>query len=339
MKLGSLACVALVTSGAALMVACGGGPKLTPPPTATPTTVPTAEPTTPPLSSTCTLGDGDPWAPCDKTTATMFLDVQKAIDRVVKAHPSLFDMTEESGGSGTRQYKVRDPQGYTQAVLAQLRTAGFCADITPDLERIELKNSAALSETYAILLSGGYVRRDLGAYRETCTPADFPVNSPDIPPLGSGCGKPYPFPPGSPYLKMGCKINTHGAAYSVLDSTVQIVDASWCRTMMLYDIDGYDGRGFCPLRMKSGPEREACEAWVVGKALDTGRDGPTWINPQGEYCALPGTVPAGQVPESGCENDPGDAGQFDLRVYNNGAGTYTVGSPNVKRSCTILVDR
>jgi hypothetical protein len=352
MNLGSLSvkrsglCSAPASAGAiivgvALTVACGGGgpAAVVSTPTATPTTAATPGPTAPPsAAATCHLGDGDLYAPCSRTTATLANDVLAAIDLLVKQQPALFDLTQEAGGTGTRQYRLKDAQGYVQGVLANLRAAGFCADLTPDLQRIELKNSNDLSESYAIVLSGLYVRRDGGSYRESCTPADFPVNSADIPPLGSGCGKPYPFPPGSPYLKFGCKQNTHGVEYSVLDSTLQINDAAWCKTMMLSDIGGYDGRSFCPVRMKAGPEREACEAWVVGNALDTGRPGPTWTNPKGQYCAPPGTVPSGQLPASGCENNP-EAGQFDLRVYNNGAGVYTVSSPNVPHSCTVLADR
>ena len=40
-----------------------------------------------------------------------------------------------------------------------------------------------------------------------------------------------------------------------------------------------------------------------------------------------------------CAASTEPAGQFDLRVYNNGAGSYTVGSPNVKRSCIVIADR
>jgi hypothetical protein len=332
--------LSVVIAFAVLAVSCGGGPaSVGVTPTATPTTPPATEPTVAPVAAaTCQLGDGDPWAPCERTAPTLSADVLAAIDLLVKQQPALFDLAEESGGTGTKQYRVRDIQGYFRGVLANLRAAGFCADLTPDLGRIELKNSNDLSETYAILLSGGYVRRDAGFYRESCMPADFPTSNPEIPPLGSGCGKPYPFPPGSPYLKLGCKVNTKGAQYSVVDSTLQVVDSNWCRTMMMADIGGYDGRGFCPVRMSAGPERDACEAWVLGKALDTGRHGPTWTNPNGEYCAPPGSVSEGQTPASGCENDP-TAGQHDIRVYNNGKGTYTVSSPNVGRSCSVFVDR
>jgi hypothetical protein len=263
--------------------------------------------------------------------------VLAAIDKLVADQPALFNFADEYG-TGTRQYRVLDVQGYFQGVLENLRAAGFCADLTPDLTRIELKNTNDLSETYAIMLTSGYVRRDAKFYQESCTPADFPTTNPEIPPLGSGCGKPYPFPPGSPYLKMGCKENTHGPVYSVLDSTLQVNDANWCRNMMMQDIGGYDGRSFCPVRITQGPERIACESWVLGNALDTGRPGPTWTNPKGKYCAPPGTVPDGTLPEEGCENDP-SVGQHELRVYNNGSGTYTVSSPNVSHSCTVEIER
>jgi hypothetical protein len=48
-------------------------------------------------------------------------------------------------------------------------------------------------------------------------------------------------------------------------------DADYCRTV------GFtDGRRFCPVRPEGHPERFACEQMIAGKAVDTGRYGPTW---------------------------------------------------------------
>jgi hypothetical protein len=57
-----------------------------------------------------------------------------------------------------------------------------------------------------------------------------------------------------------------------LDSTPLVgPDADYCR------IVGFtDGRRFCPVRPEGHPERFACEQMISGKAVDTGRYGPTW---------------------------------------------------------------
>jgi hypothetical protein len=297
--------VFFVFAGLALALSCGGGPAAVPTPTpsstSVPTTVPAAEPTA--ASVSCHLGEGDPSAACSRTIPTMSKDVQRAIDLLVLEHPEIFDLTVENG-VGTRQFLVKDNKAYYAGVLANLRNAGFCADYAPDLEKIELKYTNDYSETYAIQLSGGYVRRDAGYYRETCTPAEFPVSHPDVPPIGSGCGKPYP--PG--LQRFGVKVNVKGKDYSVLDSTPQVVNSVYCAS-----IGFTDGRTICPLRTVGAPDREACENWRTGIAKDTGRPGPTWAKEDGGYCT---------GPESGCQNDP--ANQYELLVYNNGVGWYTV---------------
>ena len=51
----------------------------------------------------------------------------------------------------------------------------------------------------------GFMRTN-GIYRETCTPASFPVDRGDLPPAGSGCGAPYP----PPITRMNCKLHLIG---------------------------------------------------------------------------------------------------------------------------------
>ena len=61
------------------------------------------------------------------------------------------------------------------------------------------------------------------------------------------------------------------------------------------------------MRPEGHPEREACEAWAVGTALDTGRPGPTWRR-GGSFCT---------GPASGCENHPEN--QYLLKAFLAGA--------------------
>jgi hypothetical protein len=193
----------------------------------------------------------------------------------------------------------------------------MCAERDPDdgaQETIRLKIEADFSENYDVLLSTGHMRRGGGAYRESCTPANFPAErSGDAPPVGSGCGRPYP----PPVTRFNCKVHIKGPEYYTLDSTPIVGhDAQYCASI------GYtDGRSLCPIRPEGAPDREACENWRVGKAQDTGRWGPTWRKADGSFCT---------GPASGCQNHPDR--QYQLWTFVS--GRYTVSAEN-GASCTV----
>jgi hypothetical protein len=64
---------------------------------------------------------------------------------------------------------------------------------------------------------------------------------------------------------------------------------------------GFDFRAaYCETRPEGHPQREACDALVVGKASDTGRYGPTWSK-DGQPC-----VAAGSETDPGCTNYDGN---------------------------------
>jgi hypothetical protein len=97
-------------------------------------------------------------------------------------------------------------------------------------------------------------------------------------------------------------VHLRGAEAWILDSTPLVgPDAEYCE-----EIGFIDGRTFCPVRPEGHPEREACEAWAVGTAVDTGRPGPTWRR-NGGLCT---------GPASGCENHPEN--QYLLRAFLSG---------------------
>jgi len=126
-----------------------------------------------------------------------------------------------------------------------------------------------------------------------------PEEEPSTPPAGTGCGEPVP----PPVTRV--KVTTHlrGAGFWTLDSTPLIgPDADYCAS-----IGFTDGRENCPVRPEGHPEREACEAWAVGTALDTARPGPTWRR-NGALCT---------GPASGCENHPEN--QYLLKAFLAGA--------------------
>jgi len=164
----------------AAAVACSGGsptqpPIAAPPPTTLPTP-PITAPTTPPLTgATCSIGKGDIDAHCARTTPRLLGAVDAAIDRVVKAKPSLFNLQEElSPGS----YRVLDAHAYVQAVVEQLIAAGNCAQVFGD--QIQVKDSQEFSEEYDVITSSGFVRRGAGSYVKLCSPAAFPLTLEDV---------------------------------------------------------------------------------------------------------------------------------------------------------------
>lgn len=136
----------------------------------------------------------------------------------------------------------------------------------------------------------------------TPTPTPTPEPTPEPPPpSASGCGSPLPPPVG----KVNAKIHIKGPNRTVLDSTPLVgPDPDYCRLI------GYtDGRRYCPTRLEGHPERGTCDAYVSGRAADTGRGGPTWTR-NGAYCT--------GYESTLCENDPGN--QFLLIAY--GPGIY-----------------
>ena len=104
------------------------------------------------------------------------------------------------------------------------------------------------------------------------TPTPTPTPSPTS---GGKCGQPLP----GEISRMNAKVHIRGANQWILDSTPLVgPDAAYCR-----EIGFTDGRLFCPVRTEGSPDRVACEALVVGKAGDTGREGPTWTF-NGAFC-------------------------------------------------------
>ena len=138
---------------------------------------------------------------------------------------------------------------------------------------------------------------DPGAPPDTSTPP---------PPDGSGCGEPQP----PELLKINIAIHNRGPNFWTLDATPLVgPDPAYCA-----EIGFTDGRANCPVRPEGHPERTACEAFLVGAAVDTGRPGPTWRR-DGSLCNGPST---------GCQNDPEN--QYLARAF--GGGLYTACAQN-----------
>jgi len=231
----------------------------------------------------------------------------------VQRPTGILDLTDENP-RGSRQYRILSQKAFIDALLANLRAAGLCAQADYDfpLEAISVKSSNEFSEDFVVVQWGEWVRRGVTSYVRNCKPAAFPVDSdPEWPPSGSGCGKPYP----EPIHHFNAKVHMKGRDYYTLDSTPIVgPDANYCAAI------GYtDGRAWCPVRTEGSRDRVECENWRVGKAKDTGRGGPTWQYRNGEtveYCQ--------GLKVNGCANHPEN--QYGLLADRG--GTYVMCAEN-----------
>jgi hypothetical protein len=289
---------------------CGGRENPTRPAVPTPLPSPTAS-ASPIVGASCGLGKGDPEAECERLLrgSQLIHYVESAIDLLVREKPQLLDLTaEERPGADT--FRVLDAEAYLDAIVANVRRQGACAERDPDdfrSQRVLVKDSNEVSEGFYVLSERGFIQRGGQALDQVCTPASFPVErSADMPPAGSGCGRPYP----PPIHHFDAKVHLPGFDFVTLDSTAKVgPNPLYCASI------GYsDGRIYCPVRPEGSPERDACEQWRIGRAKDTGRPGPTWTF-NGHYCT---------GPESGCENHPDN--QHALWAYTN--GTYVMCAEN-----------
>ena len=161
-------------------LSCGGGssPTSTTPDVPTPaaTAAPTAAPTQAPVgASACPYGKGDLSAQCTRGASAYVTDVDRAINDLVRLRPDIFNLTDESSPGNYRVVKVAD---YFTGIVQSLQASGFCAE-SDGIQNVQLKKGNEFSEKYAVLTSGGHIRKGEGAYRDSCRPAIFPVDDVD----------------------------------------------------------------------------------------------------------------------------------------------------------------
>jgi hypothetical protein len=309
----SLLMIAGAAALAGFVPSCGGGDspvKPTPPTTLAPPT---------PSTSSCTLGPGSVTASCSPSTAKLSRYVETAIDLLIREKPSLVDLSSQRPPN-TDQYKVLDEEAFLNTIVENLRRQQLCAERDGDdlgSMRIVAKASNDSSETFDVL-DNGFIRRRLAAYVTTCTPAAFPIErtSSDVPPAGSGCGRPYP----PPVSRFKCKVHLRAPEYYTADATPYVgPNEAYCNSL------GFVGQTICPIRREGSEDRSACENWRVGRAKDTGRYGPTWTTAAGEACT---------GPASNCSNSPDN--QYQLRVYRSGKVKATAENG---ADCTLEVER
>jgi hypothetical protein len=313
-----LAATTALAISSALSSCGGGGPQARPTPI--PTIAPSPTPT--PVASSCALGMGSIETSCGvEDAAQLGSYIEAALDMLEQEKPQLLDLTTESyPNSGL--YRVVDTEGYLDTIVDNLRRQLVCAERDGDsigLRRIVVKDTNAFSEVFDVLSDNNFMRRGAAAYRQTCSPASFPIDrsNPDVPPAGSGCGRPYP----PPISRFNCKVHLAAPEYYTGDATPIIgPNIDYCS-----QVGFTDGRSLCPVRAEGYEDRIPCENWRVGRASDTGRYGPTWTRLDGAACT--GVT-------SNCENDPDN--QYQIRVFTS--GTVKARATN-GADCTLQVDR
>jgi len=95
--------------------------------------------------------------------------VEKAMDELAAAEPQLFDLNKTRGCGSC--YLVKNATRYVNRVAEIVRSKGYCAIY--DGEELAVKDSNKYNDQYDILTADGFVRRQLGSYRATCSPAWF----------------------------------------------------------------------------------------------------------------------------------------------------------------------
>jgi hypothetical protein len=169
----------VIAMHAAAFVGCGGGSagrETTGPSTPTSPTPPPA--TTPPVvASACdSMGEGTVHAQCGRSTMTFFGAVDRAIDQLIRQQPGIFNLGDVAG---ERSYRVTDTDAYYQGLTAVLGAGGLCAQMDATKSYLQVKGSNDFSEDYEVLTSKGFTPLGVWIYRDTCTPASFPVSAAD----------------------------------------------------------------------------------------------------------------------------------------------------------------
>jgi hypothetical protein len=189
LSLAVVACVAVLTAGCTRLqevspteptasLAPLAIPVILPKPTPTPKPAPTPTPAAPspsnptpapPSASSCSLPASNPSHPaCDRTTPALLGKLEKAITAATQARPDLFDFSNKRCDNC---YLVKNEAGYFAEVQRQLAAQGVCS--LSDADEIGLKSANSNSEWYDIYLASGHIRRGEGAYRYSCSPANF----------------------------------------------------------------------------------------------------------------------------------------------------------------------
>jgi hypothetical protein len=174
----------------------------------------------------------------------------------------------------------------------------------PTLGAVLLVLSCAVGSLWLVQCGGAGSPTTVPTPIATPTPLPTPTPDPNVPPVGSGCGKPYPPPISRFKLKVFYKL----PEFYTVDATPLVgPDGAYCASIGLGD------RTICPIRPEGADDRLACELWRSGTAQDTGQPGPTWTwvefgTGRTSFCS--------SSPDAPCDHHP--SGPFQVKAYKGG---------------------
>ena len=159
----------LAATACALVMACS---EHVTPPITQPSPTPTPAPTPTPRISACGVGPGTGdglEANCPRQEPNFLVQVNSAIDEVVRKHPSLFDLDDIRGAGG---YYVKNVDEYFRQVVLEVQAQELCATVDGG-DEIAVKKTNDFNDQYHIMISDRHIRRGQASYRATCYPAWF----------------------------------------------------------------------------------------------------------------------------------------------------------------------
>jgi hypothetical protein len=136
--------------------------------TCSPAVFPTPPPPFPPNNG-CPL-PGSLEITCDHEDDSFYRgDVERAIDKVAKEHPEVFNFNNIQ--PGTDWFAIIDNDKYFDYMVKAMISLGYCSRF--DGEELVAKKANDFSEHFDIFAGEGYIRRGPGSYRSSCFPAAF----------------------------------------------------------------------------------------------------------------------------------------------------------------------
>jgi hypothetical protein len=142
----------------------------------TPAPAPTASPgqpesPAPPQGQGCGVGPGSGSGEnCPRREPSFLREVESALDQLVREEPQIFNLNKSSKGCANC-YQIVNGDRYVQRMAQLMSQRGLCGHY--DGEELAVKRTNAFNDQYDIFTADYYVRRQLGSYRSTCSPAWF----------------------------------------------------------------------------------------------------------------------------------------------------------------------
>ncbi len=125
----------------------------------------------PPLNPTpgCRLAPSRSLTCTRELPARYIGDVDRAIDKVARDHPEVFNFNRVQ--TGTNWFQIVDFDHYFRYMVEAMNSFGYCS--VYDGEELAVKTENGFNEQYDIFAGDGFIRRGEGSYRSTCYPATF----------------------------------------------------------------------------------------------------------------------------------------------------------------------